>query len=58
MRVRDMSLKGILVLLAVVIAAVLGSLLVNYSGLPPYVSFPLVVCCALALGSVVGKYVE
>ena len=51
-----MSIKGVLVLLAVVITAVLGSLFVNYSGLPPYVSFPLIVCAALAFGSVVGKY--
>lgn len=53
-----MNIKGVLVLLVVVIAAVAGSLFVNYSGLPPYVSFPLVVCGALAFGSVAGKYIK
>lgn len=53
-----MNIKGVLVLLAVLNVGVAGSYFVNYSGLPPYVSFPLTVVSALAIGVAIGRYLE
>jgi len=53
-----MSVKGFFVLLGLGLLCVVFSLFVNYSGLPPYVSYPITISVCLAVSIFGGKYVE
>ena len=54
----NISVKGVAVLFFLVVVCVLLSLFVNYSGLQPYISYPITIVTCLLVGIVGGKYVE
>jgi len=53
-----MNIRGVLVLLAVLNVGVAGSYFINYSGVPIYISYPLTIVSALAIGVATGRYLE